>query len=83
MLHAVQIIHIPGFMDPSLVAVYPATKLSVPRALVRTFCKHILWAFIFPVFFSFLTLGSNRTRYDLYSNTVVVEYNPNPVPVTN
>lgn len=61
------------------VACFPATQLSVGRALMRSISKHLLCAFLFPVFYSFLTTEFNRTRYDLYASTIVVEYDPNPV----
>lgn len=76
-LYVEDIVTPPPYLDGTI-ACFPATRLSVGRALMRSIVKHVLCAFMLPVFYSFLTLGFNRTRYDLYASTVVVEYDPDP-----
>lgn len=78
-----QVLHVEHIVTPEphlegVVACFPAAQLTVGRALTRSVAKHVLCAFLLPVFYSFLTLGFNRARYDLYAGTLVVEYDPNP-----
>lgn len=67
----------PEFAEGTI-ACYPATPLSIGRAFMRSTAKHVLCAFMFPVFYSLLTIGFNRTRYDMFAGTIVVEYEENP-----
>lgn len=60
------------------VIAYPCTPLGYKKAFVRSIMKNIFFAFMVPVFSVLVLLQFNRTGYDLFSNTMVVEYNPNP-----
>lgn len=63
------------------VACSPATVLNQQRALTRAIAKHVLCILLVPVFYSLMTIGFNRTRYDMLASSIVVEYNPNPATI--
>lgn len=76
-IHVESIYPVPGQRVPTVLA-YPCTPLGYKRAFIRSFMKHIFFAFMVPVFYIPIFLEFNRTGYDVFSNTVVVEYNENP-----
>lgn len=76
-LYVESVITLPEFGEGT-VACFPATGLNQQRALTRTITKHVLCLLLVPLFYSLMTIGFNRTRYDMYASSIVVEYNPNP-----
>lgn len=76
-LYVETVIAVPD-LEEGTVACSPATVLNQQRAFTRSITKHVLCAFLVPVFYSLMTIGFNRTRYDMYANSIVVEYDPNP-----
>lgn len=76
-IHVEHIYPVPDQQVPTVLA-YPSAPLGYKKAFLRSFTKHVFLAFLIPVFYMLMFLEFNRTGYDVFSNTMVVEYNPNP-----
>ncbi|XP_055855721.1 protein FAM8A1 [Episyrphus balteatus] len=63
---------------PVRAIMYPASNPGFRRAFCRALAKNLVLALLFPVCFVFLFLKNNRTFYDVFTKTVVVEENPSP-----
>lgn len=63
---------------PQRVLLYPARRLSMRRALARALTKHFVTTIILPMSVRFV-FRHNRTEYDKWTNTIVVEASSNVV----
>lgn len=62
-----------------IVRAQPCTELGWQYAILRAILKNtFVGLFMFPVCLGFLFINHNRTGYDMITNSLVVEYNPNP-----
>lgn len=62
-----------------IVRARPCTELTWQDAILRAVLKNtFVGLFMFPVCIGILFVNHNRTGYDMISNSLVVEHNPNP-----
>jgi len=76
-VHAVNVAHVQGQLEETVLA-HPCTALSIKDAILRTLLKNVFIGLLLPICFVLLFFKYNRTGYDLMTNSLVVEYNPNP-----
>jgi len=79
-VHAVNVVHVhrvQGQLEETVLA-QPCTTLTIKDAIVRAVLKNIFIGLLLPICFVLLFFKYNRTGYDLMTNSLVVEYNPNP-----
>ncbi|KAK4871651.1 hypothetical protein RN001_015775 [Aquatica leii] len=76
-VEAVNIVPLPGQLQ-EVVLVTPAVNLSVKSAMFRSILKIIFIGLLLPFCFVSLFFKFNRTGYDMVTNSLVVEYNPDP-----
>ncbi|KAF5283044.1 hypothetical protein FQR65_LT14105 [Abscondita terminalis] len=76
-VEAVNIVPLPGQLQ-EVVLVTPATNLNVRNAMFRSILKIIFIGLLLPFCFVSLFFKFNRTGYDMVTNSLVVEHNPDP-----
>lgn len=76
-VHAVNVTHVQGHVEETVIA-HPCTALSIKDAVFRALLKNVFIGLLLPICFVLLFFKYNRTGYDLMTNSLVVEYNPNP-----
>lgn len=62
-----------GHPEDDLVLVVPGSDLGLMPALGRSFLKNLILAFFVPICFFFCFFKHNRTIYDIFCNSIVVE----------
>lgn len=55
------------------IIVTPATEISIWKSVGRAFLKNMGTALLFPTFIPLMVVQHNRTLYDIFCGTIVVE----------
>lgn len=76
-VHVDNITHVQGQLEETVLA-HPCTPLNIKDAIFRALLKNVFIGLLLPICFVLLFFKYNRTGYDLMTNSLVVEYNPNP-----
>ncbi|EDV98421.1 uncharacterized protein LOC6568750 [Drosophila grimshawi] len=66
--------------EPVRALLYPAEVPSLLRSLMRAFAKNLVMTLLFPICVLMIFFKNNRTAYDIFTKTIVVEANPSPHP---